>query len=181
MTTKLIGIYGYARTGKDTVGAYLTANHNHTRYAFADPIKRAVYEMFGVTIEDQNNPSLKEKVIPFWGFSPRQMAQLLGTEGGRDLFRQDIWIKRAELEYQKIKQTSRHMVITDVRFRNEIDWIKEENGTLIKITRDNRKSISDHKSNKYFDDSLFDIVIQNNSSKRALFDELENQLLKVAY
>jgi len=169
---KLIGIYGYARSGKDTIGEHVVVNYDHKRYAFADPLKKACCEMFGITMNHFNNPELKEKVIPFWGFSPRRMAQLLGTEGGRNLFRDDIWIKRAELELLKCDEEGHHtgMIITDMRFENELNWVKARGGCLIKVTRPGVKgAVTSHASEQYFEDELFDHVITNDGTLDDLY------------
>ena len=170
--TQLIGIYGYARSGKDTIGAHLVKNFGFTRYAFADPLKRACCEMFGITMDHFNDPELKEKEIPFWGFSPRYMAQRLGTEGGRELFRDDIWIKRAEMEWINYQNAvnGTGMVITDMRFENEINWVKSQGGYLIKVTRPGVEgAVGTHASETYFDDNMFDCIIYNDGTLGALY------------
>ena len=41
----IIGLTGYARSGKDTVANYLVEHHGYTRVAFADAIRDALYEL----------------------------------------------------------------------------------------------------------------------------------------
>jgi hypothetical protein len=175
--SKLIGICGFARSGKDSVGTML-CKRDFVRYAFANPLKEACAKMFGIHLSDFHNDK-KEIVNEFWGFSPRQMAQLLGTEGGRELFRQDIWIKRAEFEWFKVQRHIDHynqdtfgdkmngMVITDVRFENEADFIRDNDGTLIHVKRpgaDGVVGVNKHKSENGVMINPDDIVINNNGT-----------------
>lgn len=129
---KVIGVAGRARSGKDSIGKFLIDKYKYTRYAFADPIKHALSKMFGLPVRDFYDDERKEIPHAFWGISPREMAQKLGTEGGRMLFREDIWIKRAELQ---LKSFPRKYVITDVRFENEAEFIRENEGVLIHVVR----------------------------------------------
>lgn len=170
----LIGLTGFARTGKDTVGK-IFINKGYERYAFADPLKKACVEMFGIPLADFHDNDIKETTNKFWGFSPRVMAQLLGTEGSRNVFRQDIWIKRAEIEWVKYQQYAvgenitfgenymKGMVITDARFENEADFIRKH-GLLIHITRPGKTGnvgINSHTSEKGIEFKPGDIFIEN--------------------
>jgi hypothetical protein len=117
----LIGITGKARAGKDTVAKYLVRNYGFVSSSFALPLKRAAKEMFGLSDDEAFGDELKEVPIPFWwGLSPRAMFQKLGTEGGRILFGDDIWLKRWERFYLQYRDSA-HVVVSDVRFDNEAD------------------------------------------------------------
>jgi hypothetical protein len=183
---KLIGLSGAARSGKDTVGNYLINEYEFKRYAFADPLKRAASEMFGIPLKDFVDDDKKEVVNEFWGYSPRQIAQLLGTEGGRELFREDIWVKRAEkawLDHQDYIANfsgggwvdpagTDGMVITDVRFPNEAEWIKETGGLLLHIERpgaDGKVGQSNHASEAGYPDELKDHIIINDGTLEDLY------------
>lgn len=43
--TRIIGLNGFARSGKDTAALHLVTSHGYTRYAVADPIKEQTYEL----------------------------------------------------------------------------------------------------------------------------------------
>jgi len=145
---KLIGICGHAGAGKDTVGNYLRERHDNTyKLAFADALKQAVRQMFGVDEDALYETHLKEIPDPFWGVSPRQMAQFFGTEMVRETIGKLIpevgdkfWIHRM---VQKLNGLGEHLeydsddvvVITDVRFQNEYDWIVSQGGIIIHLTR----------------------------------------------
>ena len=137
---KLIGITGKARSGKDTAAEHIINEYEYEKYSFADPLKRACSEMFGIPLGDFYNDNLKDEVNEFWGISPRRMAQLLGTEGGRKLFREDLWIKRAELYIRGQDK----IIIPDVRFENEANFIRANGGALIHIKRKDLQSVEQH-------------------------------------
>jgi len=130
---KLIGIHGPLDGGKDTTANYLQAKYpdRFGRYAFAGPLKQACMIMFGFTKEQMEDRVLKEQDDPRWGFSPRFAMQKLGTEYGRQMLREDVWIRRAELEHYKNLSIHRGTIITDVRFENEAQWIRSQADSLI--------------------------------------------------
>lgn len=130
---KLIGIHGPLDGGKDTVANYLQAKFPDTfaRYAFAKPIKEACQVMFNFTQNQLEDRKLKEEVDSFWGFSPRKAMQLLGTEYGRNMLREDLWVKRAEAEITKNWSDGRGTIITDVRFENEAEWLRGQECALL--------------------------------------------------
>lgn len=128
----LIGIHGKARAGKDTIAKRLCNEHGFLRQAFADPLKRAAQQMFGLTEAQTWDDDLKEVEIRYWGRSPRTLFQLLGTEGGRNVFGDDIWLRRWRLFYDEHIATS-CIVVPDVRFENEADLIRGLGGLLLHV------------------------------------------------
>lgn len=130
---QLYGIAGKARVGKDTVATYLMQHYGFIRSAFADPLKRAAQQMFGLSDEETWSEALKEVVIPYWGLSPRQMFQKLGTECGRQVFFDDIWLRRWKRFYNEFGDKC-HIVVTDVRFENEAAMIREMGGSIVHVT-----------------------------------------------
>ena len=149
---KLIGIHGHAGVGKDTISAYLHSNYKNVYgEAFAGPLKDACVEAFGIEREFFDDPDLKNIPNEYWKVSPRQIAQFVGTE----LFRQNIWqlvgwdvgnsfwIHRLEGrltgalgEYKNNPYAPGDcVIISDVRFQNEYDWIIANEGIIIHVTR----------------------------------------------
>lgn len=181
MEFHLIGFTGKARCGKDTAGDYLIKRHNFTRYGFADPLKRACSEMFGVPINHFYDDEFKEEVIPFWGYSPRQMAQLLGTEGGRELFDKNIWVKRATQSFydEAASEEFRGMVLTDVRFENEANWVRDNGGLLVHVWRNGIKEVTAHSSEDGVEIKDNDMVIENNDSLDFLYENVDISLAQL--
>jgi len=131
---KLIGITGKARSGKDTIAKHLWAEHEFTRIAFADPLKAAAKSIFGLTDAQTWGDTLKEVAIPYWGMSPRQMFQLLGTEAVKGTFGPDTWVKRWTISYDLLKDTD-HIVVPDVRTDLEAQAIRNLGGAIVKVVR----------------------------------------------
>ena len=131
---KLIGITGLAGSGKDTAALYLTSRCGFTRMAFADPVKEAARAIFGLTAEETWNPEYKNKVIPYWDMTPRQMFQRLGDEAAQGTFGPQVWVKRLWMAFDMIRDTD-DVVISDVRYELEALMVRQEGGVLIEIKR----------------------------------------------
>ena len=202
---RLLGITGRAKSGKDTVGEYLQKAHQYKQYAFADPIKKAAHEMFGIPLEAFYDQSLKEIIIPEWGFTPRKILQLLGTEAGREIFDNDMWVKRGEIEWNNLKKEYSNiittqeitlhtkmafeapiripsgLVITDIRFENEAAMIRRRGGKVLHMYRDDLEEIETHVSEagiKMHDD---DYIIDNNGSLADLVNIVDNMIEILQY
>lgn len=149
----IIGIVGFINSGKGTVGDLLKYHYGFETESFAKPLKDAASAMFGwdrrmLEGADGFSREWREKVDPFWAealgnpnFTPRLALQLLGTEAGRNVFGDKLWttscIRRCQ-GYGGSTATRgeiENYVITDCRFRNEINAIKEVNGVVIRVKR----------------------------------------------
>jgi len=144
MTSRVIGICGLIGSGKDTVGEYLVQNEGYTRLSFAMVLKDMLSVVFGWdrTMLDGLTPesrAWRDKIDVFWSlklsrtWTPRIAMQQVGTELFRNQFHNDIWlntIERKMLDYDKV-------VFTDVRFPNEIDFVKQQ-GELWIVERGER-------------------------------------------
>ena len=100
---KLIGLTGHAGVGKDTVRSYLHKKYPNTwGLAFADSLKEAAAQLFGIPLDHFYDSQVKEVTNPYWNVSPRQIAQFFGTEMVRDHLHKllpemaagDFWIHR---------------------------------------------------------------------------------------
>lgn len=132
----LIGIHGKMGSGKDTLATVIHAlcPRQFRSNSFARPLKAGVMAMFGWDSDVLEDRKKKEAVDDFWGFTPRSAMQLLGTEYGRRLLCDDIWIKAAEQFYQQARKAESSVIMTDVRFENEAEWIRsKENSILIHV------------------------------------------------
>src|SRR5690348_6899955 len=94
--TRLIGLTGKAGSGKDTIADRLVVNKGFTKLAFAAPMKEALNKLFGFDPSDWYDREWKETPLPGIGKSPRQLAQTLGTEWGRDTINPNLWILLAQ-------------------------------------------------------------------------------------
>lgn len=136
----IIGLVGFIGAGKGTVGDLLCDKGYH-KDSFAKPLKDAVSHIFGwqrdlLEGDTQHSRTWREKPDAYWSeqfgyeFTPRLALQLMGTEAGRDVFHKDIWVISL-LNRAKDK----NVVVTDVRFRNEIEYIQNNGGKIIRVVR----------------------------------------------
>ena len=160
--TMLIGLAGPARSGKDTVANAITAVYlkGVETYAFAYPLKEAARVMFGFD-DDQLHGDKKELQTQF-GKSPREIMQLLGTEFGREMVDPNLWLKRMHDLYKK---TNKYLfLVTDVRFENEAEYIRNLGGTIIHVSRPDAPKVANHKSEQGVEFKKSDSLLYNNGS-----------------
>jgi len=140
----IIGICGFIGSGKDTVADYLVNFHEFRRESFANTLKDAVAAVFGwdrTLLEGRTKEARewREQVDPWWAerlamptLTPRWVLQYWGTEVCRKGFHDDIWI--ASLE-NKLRNSKDNVVISDCRFPNEIQSIRDAGGKIVWVQR----------------------------------------------
>jgi hypothetical protein len=140
----IIGFVGFIGSGKDTAADYLVNFHGFRRDSFANTLKDAVAAVFGwdrVLLEGRTAEARawREEVDIWWAerlkmpkLTPRWVLQYWGTEVCRQGFHDDIWIASVE---NKMRKTTDNIVISDVRFPNEIKAIHNAGGKVIRVKR----------------------------------------------
>jgi hypothetical protein len=202
-----IAICGRANTGKNTLSRLLEQEiywlHNaeyHAKYgkdmsfssksmAFADPIKEIVMTMFPhANKECLYGPShLRAEAIPgaFKNNKPltyRQSLIDIGTEVGR-AYNDKVWLENFDHRYEQIvlqKNPPNLIVVTDVRFRNEFDHLKQRGFFQIRLYRDTGMAPIEHISEtgqSSIKDEEFDYVLFNNKSLDDLKNEVQNNIV----
>ena len=174
---RLIGIAGKARSGKDTAASYLTRKYGLVKHSFADPMKDGVKAMFGLTDEHVNG-DLKEDLIPWLGVSTRRILQTLGTEWGREMIRPDLWVLLAQRKWDRVRWATEDtfhggMIVPDIRFEEEAEFIRRNGGLVIHLFRDELQAIEAHKSEagvRFLDG---DWIVENNGTIEDLYKELD--------
>lgn len=200
----IIGLIGFIGSGKGTVGEILQ-EEGYVRDSFAKPVKDAVAVMFGwprELLEGDTELSRRWREEPdvFWSekfgysFSPRLALQLMGTEAGRGVFHPDLWVISL---FNRSK--GKDVVVTDVRFQNEIKYIQENGGLIFRVKRGEDpewyESLSKLKENKlrslYMEDkgvhlsewdwigSDYDYLIENNGTIQDLRQKVKNILTSI--
>jgi hypothetical protein len=156
----IIGFNGHAGAGKDTAAEILIRVYNFRRVAFADKLKIACKTVFSFT-DSQLFGADKDVIDRYWGMSPREILQRVGTECFRIGFDSDVWVKAALRDIEP----GRDYVITDVRFPNEAEAIKDRGGRVIRINRDNARGAGMvHASENALSGWEFDSTINNNGT-----------------
>lgn len=155
----VIGLSGKKLSGKDTVFMLLKEsmiNLTIERVAFADALKQEVAELLKVdvaTIEQQKSRF-------------RGILQWYGTDWRR-ADDENYWIKRAQEKINALAGTSDVVVVTDVRFPNEAELVRSNDGLLVRINRQG-PSTDTHSSETAMDGYTPDLVIDNTGTLDAL-------------
>jgi len=168
----LIGLVGKKTCGKDTFANFLVKDYFFHKYAFANPLKDVCKSLFLLSDDQMSNQDEKEKQDTRWKLSPRQMFQLIGTDIVRNQIDQEFWIKHFKLWYESNSKSYEHIIVTDCRFQNEIDAVKEFGGIIIKIVRDDT-FVDSHISEAGIDNlTNIDKVIFNNNTKQDFYQRI---------
>jgi hypothetical protein len=139
----ILGIYGFAGAGKDTVADYLQLHYGFTKLSFAAILKDIVSIIFdwdrtmleGSTVHSRE---WREQIDNWWArrlniphLTPRWVLQQIGTNVFRNCFHDDIWIAAVERQIQKYER----VIITDCRFENEFSMLHKLGANFIYIKR----------------------------------------------
>jgi hypothetical protein len=147
MQQLIIGICGYAGAGKDeTANAILRYAEKigpAARMSFADPM-RTMLAALGVPHKYMVDRELKEKPVPGFGHSYRHLAQTLGTEWGRKCCGENFWLDAMAAALAKVKVDI--VLIPDVRFPNEAQWLADRGGFLARVSRPGVAPVIPHES-----------------------------------
>lgn len=140
---KIIGICGLIGHGKDTAAGFLI-EEGYQRISFAGVLKDTVAALFGwdrILLEGNTSESRvwREQPDEWWSnrlgienFTPRLALQQFGTDVMRTHFHPDIWVAACE---RQIEMTDKNVVISDCRFYNELQVIKNMGGTTAAVWR----------------------------------------------
>lgn len=187
----IIGFSGKMGTGKNYIAekllpSILNRMINNLQYyylSFGDQIK--------VELGSRDSSLTYDKLFVNKTKEVRQQLQRYGTEEGRDKYGKDIWIRSMGLWMDIFKSRTPNknnvFIITDVRFKNEADWIRQQKGILIRVNGEkrNKKRIEEegshdnknHSSETDLDDFSFEHVINNDVGME---DTVKAQLEEIA-
>ena len=182
----LISLHGLPGSGKDTFANSLTEGC-WSNMKFSTPIKLGLTAMFNIPLADMESPLIKNKENYRWNKSIRYLLQTLGTEFGRNLIQDDIWL---ELGREAIEHQFSHgmnVVNTDLRFPNEAKMVKELGGYIVHIIRDNNENainsaasgLKNHPSDSGIPLELIDFTIYNNHSIEMFHDEVAKVIYQI--
>lgn len=180
---RIIGITGRKFNGKDTSAEYLVKKYGYTQLAYAKPLKDICKILFGFS-DEQLYGSQKEVIDEQWGTTPRKILQFIGT----DLLREQIskvlpnikdkfWIKCLEKQIRKVlADPNARVVISDVRFPNEIESIRESGfaNMILRVSRPGINNTKDvHQSEILIEKLSVDHELNNDSTKEELYLKID--------
>ena len=168
----IIGLSGYARSGKDTVADHLVNTYGFTQKSFAAKMKEAIYTLNPIVHSDSIGEFRYQSLVDVYGLDKvkedypevRRLLQVFGTEVGRSMFGDNFWV---DLTLNNLK--SFHTVISDVRFKNEAEAIRKSGGQIWRVNRVGVGPVTGHVSEIDLDDYDFDFVLNNDTTIESLY------------
>ena len=178
---KLIGLSGHMGCGKNYIAEqiiypHFKSNNNILIIGFGDQMKN---ELYARDLSLQYDDLYDHKT-----FETRNKLQQYGTENGREKYHQDIWIRGLDIQIETFRRRSGEnclIIVCDVRFINEAEYIKQKGGILFRINSPNRSNnrylkeanndpikyeqIKNHKSETELNDYKFDHLINNDDNE----------------
>lgn len=170
----LIGLIGYKQSGKDTCADYLVEKYGFHKYAFAEPVKQVCKIMFQLDSQQLEDSIQKEENDPRWDLTPRQMMQKVGTDMVRHYWGENFWVRCMEMRVYKDKKE--RIVVSDVRFQNEADWIKQNHGILVRIVDNTHSTYTDPHPSEVEQLSIQEDLVLSNRKDVSFFQEIESTL-----
>jgi hypothetical protein len=185
----LIGLVGLIGSGKDTVAERLVMLHGFRKDSFAKSLKDSVSSIFGwdrhlVEGATKESRIWREQPDPYWSkkfnkpITPRYIMQYWGTEIMRGHFHDNIWIDSFSARYD-----GGDVVISDTRFINEIDTIRQLKGKIILVRRGTIPSREEmqkkgvHQSEWDWIGQTFDYEIDNTGSLQDLNERVDSMII----
>lgn len=170
----LIGLCGYARSGKDSTARILAELADFKSMAFADALRELAYKINPyVAPSNDGEPRRYAEVLDTLGYEQgkridevRGYLQRLGV-GVRDVFGADVWVNAL---HARIASTTADVVITDVRFPNEARYVQRA-GLLWRIVRPGTGPVNRHESELHQESFKVDAEIVAND-----LDELRTKV-----
>ena len=180
---KLIGLSGKLGSGKNYIAEKVIAPFFKDKYniliiGFGDQVKN---ELYARDLELTYDVLYDRKT-----FTSRKKLQEYATEHGRDKYNKDMWIRGLDLQIQTFCNRSPKeclIIICDVRFQNEAEYIKKLDGKLFRIVSPFRteqrywqessnenefNKISIHQSEIDLDNYNFDYIIKNDLNQLSI-------------
>lgn len=178
---KLIGLHGIAlndgirigsaRVGKDEVGKIL-ADCGYYVTSFAKPIYKIARDFYGIDTAYLTDIDKDVIIYQPWEKTLRQILQDVG-----DMFRSkdpEFFIKAVMVDIQNNADDYQGVVITDVRYENEADFVRGAGGRIWHILREFKASdymvINNHSSEQGIDICQKDFSLSNNGTLLELKD-----------
>lgn len=176
-----IGLVGKARSGKDTVAGVLTREFAYTRLAFADRLKEAAVQV-DLLLEDE---LFLSEAVSMYGWetvkeqwpASRRFLQNLGV-AMRNVD-PDIWVRPVENQLFNGTELNMPCVVTDVRFANELDMLRNHAAVVVRITRPGTGG-DPHVSENELDDFGANYTIENGGTLEDLAEQVRELVHKLS-
>lgn len=191
----LIGLCGYPGVGKDELAKFAVAHYAFTRVAFGDKLRQALWAINPhIPLESRILGVKFTKVVRLqdlvnligWERAKheypivREHLQTVGTEAGRDIHGENCWINASKLT--AVVKEKPNVIVTDVRFGNEVRHVRKLGGVLVNVTRPGVGPVNNHASEQMDYRKVADYFLANDGGIEDLgvkFDRIFTNLSKV--
>lgn len=177
---------GIKKSGKDTLADHLVNNKGFQKYSFADPIRDICKTVFDWSDEDFKDREIKETIDSYFGISPRQAMQWIGTEAFQYLIGEDfplfkktvgrtIWVRKF-INWREKHPYFKNVVIPDWRFPHEQMELIENINEPIKFVRVENNRIKEgdvHESEVHIPHLSVDVTIHNDGSIEDFYENID--------
>ena len=130
------------RSGKGTVADVLITRFGYTKFQYALGIKTAFAALCMAQGIEQDRITrmlggdLKEAPqAEIGGLSLRTFCEGVGTDWGRKMVSEDLWVNMAYTKIVKLLDSGHRVVVEDARFVNECDLVRELGGKVVRVVR----------------------------------------------
>lgn len=169
---KIIALYGPQGAGKSEAA---TAIHSLDRFwvrmSFADPL----YEMVSVLVNE--NARYLDKSAPIeWlgGKTLRQLLQTLGTEWGRDMVSNEVWLNHLRRRIESAHKQGMHVVVDDMRFQNEYEMLRDMGAEIVRIDRPGHEFRGEHASERDQPGFIASQVLENHGAVESFWRDAQS-------
>jgi hypothetical protein len=151
----VVGLMGAKQSGKDTLAEFLVKDHGYVRLAFADVMRDALLMLDPWVYQWSSTHRLSYLVANLgWDRAKelypeiRRLLQVFGTEVGREVFGETVWVDMLDRKVESILNEGRDIVVTDIRFPNEADMLTDHGAYLVRIERLGLSDTDQHASER---------------------------------
>jgi hypothetical protein len=184
---QLIGFCGWATAGKDTAADTLVEWNDYKKTYMSKNLEQALLKLdpiVSVSSVDSTFVRYAEYHAAI-GYDAtkdnpevRRLLQTLGTEVGREMFGENVWIDMTMDEIASWLMAGDSVAVTGIRFRNELDCIRAAGGTLVWVDRPGVEPVNTHVSDNSIGPEDCDVRILNDSTVENLHVEVIKAVFK---
>ena len=190
----IIGLSGYAKSGKDTVAEMIQEIHPDKWEVkkFSGKLKVIASILTGIPAHQFEDQEFKSSILgeEWWKnygdfyhqTTVRDFLQILGTDAIRNGLHTNAWVNALMADYKPRKMSEYNpssWIITDCRFPNEAEAIKDRGGIIVRIDRPGIAPVNAHPSETALDNWDFDYKIANASDLISLKQSVQILLNKI--
>lgn len=176
----LIGLGGYAKSGKDATADFMVEDAGFTKRFFSWAVNEALlvlnpwlpyaHEVADVWPANADMLRYADFFVLCGGYAEyehfkdhpvvRQYMQDMGTGVGRKMFGENVWVDKLD---QQVREHG-DVVVTGVRYQNELEWVRSSGGKAIWVARRGYGPINAHSSDNSLGEADFDAILQNDGT-----------------